>query len=259
MQILLTINGEPHNVNVHAGELLRTTLRRLRYFSVKHGDETGESGADAVLLTRTPEDANSYRLVNSGVMLAAQADGVSIVTAEGLSGPRDSELHPLQEQFVQCGAIQCGFCTPAQLLAAKKLLDVNPKPSEREVREAIAGVLCRCTGYLKPVQAILRAAAQQRGEDLPPFDTNIVDVVEEGEWPTGDNLDPPEDDINPGIEPGGSDVQTRTRMAPVRIAPPKTAVVNRPNPRWTRSNWPRGGRSLPMSMEHARHVVLVVC
>ncbi|MCL4836197.1 MAG: hypothetical protein KJZ86_27405, partial [Caldilineaceae bacterium] len=92
MQITLTVNGTQHDLTVHPGELLRTALRRLRYFSVKHGDETGESGADAVLLTHTPDDPStgsgqrptSYRLLNSGVMLAAQADGASIVTAEGL-------------------------------------------------------------------------------------------------------------------------------------------------------------------------------
>lgn len=84
MQITLTVNGTQHDLTVHPGELLRTALRRLRYFSVKHGDETGESGADAVLLTHTPDAPTSYRLLNSGVMLAAQANGASIVTAEGL-------------------------------------------------------------------------------------------------------------------------------------------------------------------------------
>ena len=160
MQIHLSVNGNDHEIDVTPGELLRTTLRRLRYFSVKHGDETGESGADAVLLTRQPDAPASYRLVNSGVMLAAQADGASIVTVEGLSGPRNEDLHPLQEEFVACGAIQCGYCTPAQLLAAKNLLDENPNPSEAQVREAIAGVLCRCTGYTKPVEAVLRTAAR---------------------------------------------------------------------------------------------------
>ncbi|MCB0132836.1 MAG: xanthine dehydrogenase, partial [Caldilineaceae bacterium] len=139
MHIQFTVNGEEQSVAVLPGELLRTTLRRLRFYSVKHGDETGETGADAVLLTHTPDDPHSYRLVNSGVMLAGQADGAAIITGEGLSGPRNDELHPLQEEFVQCGAIQCGFCTPAQLLAAKKLLDENPRPSEAEVRKAIAG------------------------------------------------------------------------------------------------------------------------
>ena len=224
MQIQLLVNGTDHAIEVHPGELLRTALRRLRYFSVKHGDETGESGADAVLLTRTPDDPHSYRLVNSGVMLAAQADGAAIVTAEGLSSPRDHDLHPLQEQFVTCGAIQCGFCTPAQLLAAKQLLDENPSPTEGEVRTALAGVLCRCTGYLKPVEAVLRAAAQLRGEELPPYAVDIIDAPEGWEWPTGG-------DGGDGIEPGGTDVQTRTQTVPVKLAPPETAVVNKPEPK----------------------------
>jgi aerobic-type carbon monoxide dehydrogenase small subunit (CoxS/CutS family) len=89
-------------------------------------------------------------------MLAAQADGKEIVTVESLGMP--GKLHPIQEAFVDVGAIQCGYCTPAMILVAKELLDHNPKPSEAEVREALAGVLCRCTGYVKPVEAIMAAA-----------------------------------------------------------------------------------------------------
>jgi len=212
-------------LDVQPGELLRTALRRLRYFSVKHGDETGESGADAVLLTFTPEQPRSYRLVNSGVMLAAQADGAAIITVEGLSGPRDTQLHPLQEQFIARGAIQCGYCTPAQLLAAKRLLDETPNPTEAQVREAIAGVLCRCTGYAKPVEAILAAAAQLSGEAPPPQELQVIDDFEAGEWPTGGEQD---DSGGPGVEPGGVQTATRTRTAPAQIASPKTAVVNKP-------------------------------
>ncbi|MCB0159964.1 MAG: molybdopterin-dependent oxidoreductase, partial [Caldilineaceae bacterium] len=192
---------------------------------VKHGDETGESGADAVLFTRTPDVPTSYALVNSGVMLAAQADGAAVITGEALSGPRNEDLHPLQAQFVQCGAIQCGYCTPAQLLAAKKLLDENPDPSEAQVRDAIAGVLCRCTGYLKPVQAILRAAAELRGEDLPPLDLAVLDAADGGEWPTAGDVD--ED----GPDSGGTDLQTRTKTMPVKVAPPQTSVVNKNEPK----------------------------
>ena len=225
MQITVLVNGESHLLDVQPGELLRTALRRLRYFSVKHGDETGESGADAVLLTFTPEEPRSYRLVNSGVMLAAQADGAAIITVEGLSGPRDAELHPLQEQFIVRGAIQCGYCTPAQLLAAKRLLDENPNPAEAQVREAIAGVLCRCTGYAKPVEAILAAAAQLRGEEPPPQELQVIDDFEAGEWPTGGDQD---DSGGSGVESGGVQTATRTRIAPAQIASPKTAVVNKP-------------------------------
>ncbi|RIK53684.1 MAG: xanthine dehydrogenase [Chloroflexi bacterium] len=231
MQISLTVNGTHHTLDTHPGELLRTALRRLRYFSVKHGDETGESGADAVLLTHTPDQPTSYRLVNSGVMLAAQAGGAAILTVEGLSGPRDDDLHPLQREFVACGAIQCGYCTPAQLLAAKRLLDTNPNPSEAEVREAIAGVLCRCTGYLKPVQAVLRAAAWLRGDEPPTFDLAVLDALDGGEWPTGDGgSDEDRDGIDPldGPVSGGTDIQTRTRVMPAAVAHPQTAVVNKP-------------------------------
>ncbi|MDI9548318.1 MAG: molybdopterin-dependent oxidoreductase, partial [Chloroflexota bacterium] len=224
-QVTVLVNGESHTLDVQPGELLRTALRRLRYFSVKHGDETGESGADAVLLTFTPEEPRSYRLVNSGVMLAAQADGAAIITVEGLSGPRDTQLHPLQEQFIARGAIQCGYCTPAQLLAAKRLLDETPNPTEAQVREAIAGVLCRCTGYAKPVEAILAAAAQMRGEEPPPQELQVIDDFEAGEWPTGGEQD---DSGGPGVEPGGVQTATRTRTAPAQIASPKTAVVNKP-------------------------------
>jgi len=174
MRITLTVNGTQHDLTIHPGELLRTALRRLRYFSVKHGDETGESGADAVLLTHTPDEPTSYRLLNSGVMLAAQADGAWIVTVEGLgTGDRGSGigfaaqspvpnprslLSPLQSQFVACGAIQCGYCTPGMILSAKALLARNPHPTEPEVRAAIAGNLCRCTGYVNIVKAVLDAA-----------------------------------------------------------------------------------------------------
>ncbi len=140
-----------------------------------------------------------------------------------MSGPRDDELHPLQQQFVSCGAIQCGYCTPSQMLAAKQLLDREPNPSEAQVRDAIGGVLCRCTGYVKPVQAVLRAAAQMRGEELPPVSIQVIDDIESGEWPASDELDG--DD---GIEPGGTDTMTRTQTLPVTVAPPKTAVVNKP-------------------------------
>ena len=87
MNITLTVNGTFHTLDIHPGELLRTALRRLRYFSVKHGDETGESGADAVLFTRMPDAPSTYRLLNAGMMLAAQADGASIVTVEGMGDP----------------------------------------------------------------------------------------------------------------------------------------------------------------------------
>jgi len=158
----LNINGTKHELDSAPSETLLSAVRRLGFFGVKFGDEHGLSGSDTVLLDGKP--------INAGSMLAAQAEGHNIVTIEGLGehpdqGWRKTDgLHPLQKAFVESGAIQCGYCTPAQILAAKTLLDKNLRPTENEVREAISGVLCRCTGYVKPVQAVLKAAAVMRGE-----------------------------------------------------------------------------------------------
>ena len=162
MNITLAINGNKHEISCAPSETLLAAVRRLGYYGVKFGDEQGLSGADTVLLDGKP--------VNAGSMLAAQAEGHNVVTIEGLGehpeqGWRKTNgLHPLQQAFVEAGAIQCGYCTPGQILAAKNLLDKNPNPTEKQVRDAIAGVLCRCTGYVKPVQAVLKAAAVMRGE-----------------------------------------------------------------------------------------------
>lgn len=162
MKTQLSVNDAAYEVDVAPGETLLTCLRRLGYYSVKFGDEHGLTGADTVLL--------DGKAVNAGSMLAAQAAGHAITTIEALGEHPDqgwkktAGLHPLQQAFVATGAIQCGYCTPAQILAAKALLDENPNPTQDEVRAAISGVLCRCTGYTKPVQAILRAAAVLRGE-----------------------------------------------------------------------------------------------
>ncbi|MCZ2127127.1 MAG: molybdopterin-dependent oxidoreductase [Anaerolineales bacterium] len=163
MDITLKINGTEHAINAPASTTLLTALRGLGFHGAKFGDEQGLSGADGVLL--------DGKIVNAGSMLAAQAEGHAVATIEALGehpeqGWRKTEgLHPLQMAFVENGAIQCGYCTSAQVLAAKSLLDKNPNPSEEEVREALAGVLCRCTGYQKPVQAVLKAAAVLRGEE----------------------------------------------------------------------------------------------
>ena len=148
MRLVLNINNEEQEVSIQAGDLLLKTLRRLGFFGVKHGCETGECGACAVLLDGKP--------VNSCVLLAAQADGHTHPDDRGAGRApragleeRPPGLHPLQQAFVESGAIQCGYCTPAQILAAKELLERNPNPSEAEVREALSGVLCRCTGYLE--------------------------------------------------------------------------------------------------------------
>ena len=164
MNFTLTINASRHEIEANASETLFTVLRRLGYYGIKFGDEQGLSGADTILLDGRP--------VNAGSMLAAQAEDHNIVTIEGIGEHPDqgwkktSGLHPLQKAFIENGAIQCGYCTPAQIMAAKALLDRNPNPTESEIREAIAGVLCRCTGYHKPVQAVIRAAAIMRGENV---------------------------------------------------------------------------------------------
>ncbi|MEA1977422.1 MAG: molybdopterin cofactor-binding domain-containing protein [Chloroflexota bacterium] len=166
--IHFTLNGTPIEIEVPPETTLLTALREeLGLFGVKHGCETGECGACTVLLDGEP--------VNSCVMLAVQVDGHELVTIEALGehpqhGWRESKgLDPLQQAFVDTGAIQCGFCTPAMILAARSLLEEESKPSEAQVREVLSGVLCRCTGYIKPVQAVLRAAAILRGESVDPL------------------------------------------------------------------------------------------
>ncbi len=170
MNLTLHINGIDHEIEASAHTTLLAALRGLGFHGVKFGDEHGLTGADTVLLDGRP--------VNAGSLLAAQAEGHKVATIEALGEhpeqgwKKTDGLHPLQRAFVETGAIQCGYCTPAQILAAKSLLDKNPNPSEEQVREAIAGVLCRCTGYLKPVQAILRAAAEMRGDE--PVEWNAI-------------------------------------------------------------------------------------
>ena len=162
MKIELTINGIKKTLEISPQEKLLYSLRALGYHGVKFGDEGGLSGADTVLIDGKP--------INAGLIFTAQVEGHKIATIESLGeypqqGWKKSDgLHPLQSAFIETGAIQCGYCTPAQILAAKHLLDQNPNPSEIQVRDALSGVLCRCTGYLKPVQAVLMAAAQMRGE-----------------------------------------------------------------------------------------------
>jgi putative selenate reductase molybdopterin-binding subunit len=205
MNIQLTINAIKHDVECSPSETLLTAIRRLGYYGVKFGDEHGLSGSDTVLLDDKP--------VNAGSMLAAQAEGHNIVTIEGLGEhpeqgwKKTDGLHPLQQAFVESGAIQCGYCTPAQILAAKALLDVNPTPSEDQVRDAIAGVLCRCTGYLKPVESVLKAAAVMRGEDL--FGEGILVSFE-----------PP--DITPSDDPSPLVSDTQTKVRPKVFTTPET-------------------------------------
>ncbi len=167
MNLKLNINGETLSVMADAGESLLAVLRKNGLFGVKHGCDDGECGVCAVLMDDRP--------VNSCLVLAAQAEGHSIRTIEGIGvhpdqGWKKTEgLSAVQKAFVETGAIQCGFCTPAQILAATSLLERELNPTEEQVREVLSGVLCRCTGYVKPVQAVFRAAAFLRGEAVEPI------------------------------------------------------------------------------------------
>ncbi|MBE9507403.1 MAG: molybdopterin-dependent oxidoreductase [Chloroflexi bacterium] len=156
LSITLTINDEEQVLTVRRTEALLGALRRAGYTSVKYGCGTGDCGACTVLLDGQP--------VRSCQTRAVEVEGREVTTVEALAvGGR---LHPIQQTFIETGAIQCGYCTPAQILTAKALLDRNPDPTEEEIREAMSGVLCRCSGYVKIVQAVQRAAAILRGEPV---------------------------------------------------------------------------------------------
>jgi carbon-monoxide dehydrogenase small subunit len=151
MRVALTVNGERLEAEVWAGESLLTTLRdRLELPGSKNACEQGECGSCSVLL--------DGELVCSCLVLAAQAVGHEVVTVEGL-GVVDA-LHPVQEAFAATGAVQCGFCTPGFVVAAADLLKRIPDPSDDEIREALSGNLCRCTGYQKILDAVHLTAAR---------------------------------------------------------------------------------------------------
>jgi aerobic carbon-monoxide dehydrogenase small subunit len=151
VRVELTVNGERHEADVWPGESLLTTLRdRLALPGSKNACEQGECGSCSVILDDT--------LVCSCLVLAAQADGHEVVTVEGLA---DGEtLHPVQEAFAETGAVQCGFCTPGFVVATADLLNRSPDPTDDEIREALSGNLCRCTGYQKILDAVHQAAGR---------------------------------------------------------------------------------------------------
>jgi carbon-monoxide dehydrogenase small subunit len=150
VRIAVTVNGEAREADVWAGESLLTALRdRLGLPGSKNACEQGECGSCSVLLDGT--------LVCSCLVLAAQVDGHEVVTVEGLAG--DDGLHPVQEAFADAGAVQCGFCTPGLVVATADLLRRTPDPTDDEIREALSGNLCRCTGYQKILDAVHQAAA----------------------------------------------------------------------------------------------------
>lgn len=153
--IHFTVNGERYRINVPSHHTLLQVLReQLVLTGTKNGCEAGECGACAVLI-RWP-GADRLEPVNSCMVLAPEADGAEIITIEGLI--HDSQLDPLQEAFIESGATQCGFCTPGILINARALLDRNPDPTEQEIREALVGNLCRCTGYIRIIDAVKMAA-----------------------------------------------------------------------------------------------------
>ena len=150
MRVQLEINGERRETEVWPGESLLFTLReRLGLPGSKNACEQGECGSCSALL--------DGELVCACLVLAAQADGRAVVTVEGLR--RDGELNPVQAAFAETGAVQCGFCTPGLVVAATDLLRRTPEPSDDEIREALSGNLCRCTGYQKIFEAVRMAAA----------------------------------------------------------------------------------------------------
>ncbi len=152
MQIHVDVNGRTQAFEAMPGESLLSLLRREGYLSVKRGCEEGDCGACTILL--------DGRSVRACLLLAAQAEGRRITTVEGLGSIE--RPHPLQQAFVDAGAVQCGFCTPGMILSAKALLDETPQPDEGQVREALDGNLCRCTGYKKIIEAVLLAAQRMK-------------------------------------------------------------------------------------------------
>ena len=158
-QLQLITNGEMCDVAFDSYKTLLEVLREdLNLCGTKHGCELGECGACAVLLDGQP--------VLSCLVLGVECAGRDVVTVEGLSA--DGQLHPLQDAFADLGAAQCGYCTPAFLVTAKALLDVNPNPTRDQIKESLSGVLCRCTGYQQIFEAVEEAVAQGRaGKQCP--------------------------------------------------------------------------------------------
>jgi carbon-monoxide dehydrogenase small subunit len=150
--VRLTVNGEGCELFVEPKKTLLDLLREdLELTGTKRGCDNGECGACTVLLNGRP--------VNACLVLAVEADGQDVLTIEGLAD--GTRLHPLQEAFIRHGAVQCGYCSPGMILTAKALLDENPRPTEMEVKKAIAGNLCRCGTYNKVVEAVLSVAGEK--------------------------------------------------------------------------------------------------
>ncbi len=148
-EVDFTVNGEKYNIIVDTRETLLDALRyRLGFMGSKEGCGNGNCGSCTVTLNGVT--------VDSCLVFAVEADGVEVTTVEGVAV--EGQLHPVQQAFIENGALQCGFCTPGFIMSAKALLERNPNPSEQEIRLALSGNLCRCTGYDKIVQAVMAAS-----------------------------------------------------------------------------------------------------
>jgi aerobic carbon-monoxide dehydrogenase small subunit len=152
-RITVTVNGDVELVDIPAHMTLLQMLReKLGLTGTKNGCATGECGACTVMLNGEP--------VNSCMVLAVECDGAEVVTVEGIA--KDGELDPVQEALIEEGGIQCGFCTPGVVISARALLNRNPDPTEQEIRDALSGNLCRCTGYLSIIKAVQKAAKKEK-------------------------------------------------------------------------------------------------
>ena len=153
--IKFKVNGDEYEIAVAPWKTLNEVLRKeLNLTGTKLGCGTGDCGACTVLV--------NGKAVNSCLTLAVEVDGKEVTTIEGLAESED-KLHPIQESFIEKGAVQCGFCTPGMIMTAKYFLDNNPDPTEDEIRKALDGNLCRCTGYVKIIDAIKDAAQKMKG------------------------------------------------------------------------------------------------
>ena len=155
MKITTSINGFSKSLEVDPGEMVLDVLRREGYFGVKRGCQEGSCGSCVCLIDGVPR--------KTCIMFIGQIQNRSVITIEGIHKP--GKPHPIEDMFVEEAGIQCGYCIPGMILSAKSLLDQNKDPNEREIKEAISGNICRCTGYVKQIKAIKRAAAIMRGDE----------------------------------------------------------------------------------------------
>jgi putative selenate reductase molybdopterin-binding subunit len=222
MKITLNINGRSEMINASPTDNLRDALRGAGYYSARYGSDDGTTGASAILV--------NGKLVNSTTMVVGQAVNHQIETVESLT-QHVGELHPIQKAFIETGAIQSGYATPAMILASKALLDHNLDPSETEVRNALSGILCRETGYVKPVEAVLRAARYLRGEDVEPYEgPDMVDASYLVEMPPADEGGDAEL-AGPDSAADSPHVSTQTKSQTdilLQSQVPETAVVGKP-------------------------------